>query len=226
MGYAGRLDPLARGLLLVLKGDGVKNQKSFELEGKIYEFDLLFGFATDTHDIMGMLTSSTPNAVVSLEELEKELPRWVGKRNQRYPAYSSARYKGKQLFHWAREGKLNEVYEWPTINTEIHSLKITSSSTLCSSCLLQSIKTNIGFVEGDFRQEKIVDKWNTLLTSPSFSEKTFTIVKMEAVVSSGTYIRSLCSEIGELFKVGGIAFDIYRTQVSSFSVQNAFKFVD
>lgn len=50
-GYAGRLDPMARGLLIILGGNAVKKQKEMELTSKEYIFEvhtfllsLLLGF--------------------------------------------------------------------------------------------------------------------------------------------------------------------------------------
>jgi tRNA pseudouridine55 synthase len=53
--YAGRLDPLAEGVLIVLIGDEcLKKDEYLKLE-KIYELEILFGFATDTYDVMGKI---------------------------------------------------------------------------------------------------------------------------------------------------------------------------
>jgi len=63
MSYAGRLDPLAHGLLVCLVGSHRQHdfraplslQKEVELQSKVYEFQVLFGVATDTYDIMGLV---------------------------------------------------------------------------------------------------------------------------------------------------------------------------
>lgn len=57
MTYAGRLDPLAEGLLLVLVGEECKNKEKYLGLDKEYEVDILFGFSTDTYDILGKVTS-------------------------------------------------------------------------------------------------------------------------------------------------------------------------
>jgi len=58
MTYAGRLDPLAEGLLLVLTGEECKNKEKYLGLDKEYEVDVLFGFATDTYDILGKVLSA------------------------------------------------------------------------------------------------------------------------------------------------------------------------
>jgi tRNA pseudouridine55 synthase len=46
-------------------------------------------------------------------------------------------------------------------------------------------------------------------------------VKFTSHVSSGTYIRSLVVDLGELLKTGAYMSDLRRTQVGSFSISNA-----
>ena len=54
--YAGRFDPLAEGLLIVLAGTRVHDKDQFSRLDKTYEFSLLLGIGTDTHDLLGMIT--------------------------------------------------------------------------------------------------------------------------------------------------------------------------
>lgn len=56
--YAGRLDPMASGLLLVLSGDDVHKKDSMLEHTKTYEFTILLGVATDTGDILGKITET------------------------------------------------------------------------------------------------------------------------------------------------------------------------
>ena len=54
MTYAGRLDPMAEGLLLILVGDECKNKEQYLGLSKTYEFKILVGLSTDTHDLLGI----------------------------------------------------------------------------------------------------------------------------------------------------------------------------
>ena len=54
MTYAGRLDPMAEGVLLVLSGDLVFEKDKFLDLPKNYEFEILWGFETDTLDLLGL----------------------------------------------------------------------------------------------------------------------------------------------------------------------------
>ena len=60
--YAGRLDPLAEGVLVILIGDECLNKDEYLKLEKVYEVNILFGFATDTYDLMGK--------VINTKELE------------------------------------------------------------------------------------------------------------------------------------------------------------
>lgn len=60
--YAGRLDPLACGLLIVLAGEECKNKDQYLGLDKTYEFEMLVGFATDTYDLLGVVTSEYTNS--------------------------------------------------------------------------------------------------------------------------------------------------------------------
>jgi len=55
MAYAGRLDPMASGKLLVLLGEECKNQTAYHGLDKEYEFSVLLGIGSDSHDVLGRL---------------------------------------------------------------------------------------------------------------------------------------------------------------------------
>lgn len=55
LAYAGRLDPMASGKLLVLIGDECKNQINYHGLDKAYDFSVLIGIGSDTHDVLGRL---------------------------------------------------------------------------------------------------------------------------------------------------------------------------
>jgi tRNA U55 pseudouridine synthase TruB len=59
MAYAGRLDPMASGKLLVLLGEECKNQTSYHGLDKEYEFSVLFGVGSDSHDVLGRLSTES-----------------------------------------------------------------------------------------------------------------------------------------------------------------------
>ena len=62
MTYAGRLDPMAEGLLIILIGEECKNKEKYLGLDKTYEFKILVGFSTDTYDLLGMINPDCINS--------------------------------------------------------------------------------------------------------------------------------------------------------------------
>ena len=67
MTYAGRLDPLAEGVLLILAGNAVYEKEKYLKLDKEYEAEILFGFNTDTYDIFG---SARKNNAISTFDVD------------------------------------------------------------------------------------------------------------------------------------------------------------
>src|SRR3989344_6100075 len=88
MTYAGRLDPMANGLILILAGDETKNKDKYLALDKEYYFSVLFGFATDTYDILGKIQHSYILENVGTLELKKNIKEnlkyFTGKFKQKY----------------------------------------------------------------------------------------------------------------------------------------------
>src|SRR5688572_29193656 len=59
IGFAGRLDPMAEGVLLLLVGDANFEREAYLNLDKTYQFTALLGLETDSYDLLGLLTSST-----------------------------------------------------------------------------------------------------------------------------------------------------------------------
>ena len=157
MTYAGRLDPLAEGLLLVLSGDEVREKEKYLDLKKTYIFEKLWGFSTDTLDVLGMVSEDEISIPTTIE-IKKALEKEVGKFEQQYPNYSSKPVNGLPLLEWARSGKLHEI-EIPSHEVEIFEASHIARKTILGSDLLNEVKTKIKSVVGDFRQKEILNKW-------------------------------------------------------------------
>jgi len=59
LAYAGRLDPMASGKLLILIGDECKHQTDYHGLDKAYDFSVLLGIGSDTHDVLGRLAENS-----------------------------------------------------------------------------------------------------------------------------------------------------------------------
>src|SRR4051812_2270372 len=58
IGYAGRLDPLAHGVLLLMIGDATKEREKYLGLDKSYEFEAVLGVSTDSYDVLGLVNNN------------------------------------------------------------------------------------------------------------------------------------------------------------------------
>ncbi|MEX2010396.1 MAG: hypothetical protein WD874_01165 [Parcubacteria group bacterium] len=207
MTYLGRLDPMAEGLLLVLAGNTSDKKKYLEWD-KTYEFEVLWGFNTDTYDTLGLVTDVGTSPQKLEVKIKKLLENISAKKTQAYPPYSSRTVGGKALHTWAREGRIDEI-EIPTRNIKIFSIEHLNTRYVDQEEILKEIIEKIDLVNGDFRQEQIKKLWEKSLVA---GEKSL-ISSFRVDVSSGTYIRSLAHEMGEILGTGALAYSIKRTRV-------------
>lgn len=214
--YAGRLDPMAEGLVIVLAGEECKKKNEYLGLDKVYEYEVLFGVETDTYDCLGVprKVESGKLQVESFENrIKKILANFLGKLTQTYPPYSSKTIGGVPLFQLAREGKVSEE-NLPTIDIEIYSHEFLGLRTITHEELLMQVEERIQKVVGDFRQTEIISAWHAFLSS--FSNSDFQIASFRISCSSGTYIRRIASDIGHLLGTGAIAWRINRTKIGDF----------
>ena len=225
MTYAGRLDPMAEGALIVLAGNAVYEKEKYLKLDKEYEGEILFGFETDTYDVLGL-----PEKIIhyrrsmSIIKIRKILKKLEGDISLPLPPYSSYKIKGKPLFQWAREGKLSEI-EIPIRQTKINSTKLLSLNEISGKNLMKKIEQKISLIKGDFRQKKILSRWQKMLPKSCSSLKTLTFqtAKVKISCSSGTYIRSIAHHLGQELKTGGILLSLKRTRVGDFDIKNSEK---
>lgn len=222
LSYAGRLDPMAEGLLLILIDDENKKREHYQNLVKEYTFEILFGISTDTYDVMGKIVKVAKPP--SLAELQQTLPRilssLLGTQDQMYPPYSSFHVKGKPLFYWAREGKLDQV-TIPKRKITISSLSLTTLVDQTKDELVSVITHDIKKVKGAFRQEEILSDWIERIPTTPLS---YPLAHITITCSSGTYVRSLANSIGEKMGCGALAYKIKRTKVGDYSLSDALPF--
>jgi tRNA pseudouridine55 synthase len=231
--YAGRLDPMAEGLLLVLKNPDQKTKNKLLDLDKTYRFKILFGLSTDTYDALGLIQPSrfTPSKVEgsdpvgshqpSRSNLEGVLPLFIGSHLQPYPPYSSKTVNGKPLFYYARNNLLTKI-TIPKKKITIKSLKFISSKVISKENLQHQILQSIKLVKGDFRQVSINKSWQQFFLS--YKLTSFPIYTLEATCTSGTYIRSLSHQLGLKLNSQAIALNIKRTRIGPYKLTSSLVF--
>jgi tRNA pseudouridine55 synthase len=97
VGHAGTLDPFATGLLLVLVGRATRAQRFLVALPKTYRAVARLGWISDSGDRAGEL--------VHTGRVPAELTIPVGEQQQRPPAYSAVKVKGRRAYELARRGE-------------------------------------------------------------------------------------------------------------------------
>lgn len=224
MSYAGRLDPLAHGVLLLLLDKETTHRDKYLALPKTYEFEVIFGLQTDTYDLLGLLAErkvKSPTLNVNLF-VNEYVNNHIGKFTQQYPPYSSKPVNGHPLFWWARNDKLSTI-TIPTRTIEIYEFTCLEIGMMQLNKLQQHIKETIYLVQGDFRQESIMKRWDAFFSHSQNKKLSLPTAKFRIRCSSGTYIRELVHQLGEEMGCGAVALDILRTTVGDYSLKEALK---
>lgn len=135
MGYAGTLDPLANGLMIVAIGEATKLLSLLEKKDKVYEVMIFLGATSATYDAEGPF-----ELVENAQKVERSLietllkDHFSGEKLQKPPAYSAVQIDGKRAYALARKGikvdlKMRKVtffeitlnrYSWPYLSCTVH----------------------------------------------------------------------------------------------------------
>jgi tRNA pseudouridine55 synthase len=120
VGHAGTLDPLATGVLVVCVGPATRLIEYIQRMPKRYVGAFQLG-VTSPSDDTELETTPVPNATApTLDEIEAALPQFVGAIQQRPPAYSAVKIKGKRAYDLARQGREVELAARPVTVHAIH----------------------------------------------------------------------------------------------------------
>ena len=221
--YAGRLDPMASGKLLILLGEECKRQRAYTNLDKAYEIEVLFDIGSDTGDILGVPTYAKQATQFDTDTLDQVLQGEIGEHTLAYPAFSSKTVGGKPLFLYALEGALGTI-EIPTHTEHIYSLKQKGVSSVSSRDIRSRIIDLLTRVPRttepskqigeDFRIERIRGAWESLFAN--VRERDFIVLNLRVICGSGTYMRSLAPRLGEALGTKALALSITRTRIGTY----------
>ncbi|HVZ76324.1 MAG TPA: hypothetical protein VG934_03610 [Candidatus Paceibacterota bacterium] len=218
LSYAGRLDPMAEGVLLCLVGSANKRREQYLDLSKEYVLDILFAFSTDTYDVLGRVMDTGEAGRVRPGAIRKGLNEFRGHVSQEYPPFSSKTVAGKSLFEWARGNALGSLV-MPERSVLIYDIELEGMYKVSEPELLSYIEEGVGKVQGDFRQEEIMRLWKQHLKAKGKRE--FPAATVRVSCSSGTYMRSIAHAIGKELGVPALALHILRTQVGDYRVEDS-----
>jgi tRNA pseudouridine55 synthase len=104
-GHAGTLDPAATGVLPVLLGPATRMMDYLVDATKTYLATIELGTETDTYDAEGRVVQRTDASGVTVSDVERALPAFLGEHEQTPPLYSALKREGVPLYKRARAGE-------------------------------------------------------------------------------------------------------------------------
>ncbi len=222
VGYAGRLDPLAYGVMVLLLDEENKNREKYLGLNKTYEFSVLFGIQTDSYDYLGYLSNLKINAIPAnlKSQLSKFTKSHTGTLKLTYPPFSSKTINGVPLYKLAKKGLVKPA-TLPIRESKVRSFSLLGVETISTNNIKELILENLKKIKGYFRQKKTIKQWENLFRLyPNYQ---FTKASFKITCSSGTYVRSIANKMGEEFGCGAIAFEIFRTKVGNYSIKDSMR---
>lgn len=253
LGHGGTLDPLALGVLTIGVGTGTKQLNHYLDEcTKTYEAKAMLGQSTTTGDLEGEVLTRTETEHVTLEMLKQAAKKFTGKGKQTPPLFSALKVDGMPLYEYARKGlplpraiKARDVvihefvihdefgvdllFEPRKLETDSDGKTLASmlalNLTLNDSELVfsEEFMSNVGVPES----EKVTKIKPRMLAEDAPPRDQLPVFGATATVGSGTYIRSLLSDLGRAVESSAHMVALKRTKQADWEVGvNTFKLSD
>ena len=258
MGHGGTLDPLASGVLVIGIGSGTKQLANYlSGTVKMYEAEALFGVSTTSGDVEGEILSQNSVKHLEMTELLTLRDKFQGSLKQTPPIYAALKMDGKPLYEYAREGKplprsieprqvniyeldilpdsLSRTHEYPllrpTTTESRDTVKLLSASLLEDKLYFSSeYCTKQGWNSELARVEQPIPITKEELDEIESKGDSYRapLLHFKARVSSGTYIRSLISDMGKAMRSSCYMVKLIRIQQEQWSLErgNVFEFED
>ncbi|KAG0025275.1 hypothetical protein BGZ81_007287 [Podila clonocystis] len=227
IGHGGTLDPLARGIVVVGMGSGCKKLHKMSGSSKVYIAEGRLGFSTTTLDCTGSLVDTAPTEHITKDLLLKALDAFKGEIKQTPPLYSALNMDGKRLYDYAREG-IPLPRDIPSRKVSIFALDLLSYPNEASDPALKQYGFNVdgkvGSVSGStykfksgFVPKSIGDPNLDPAQAPVPTEGGL-LFHIRVHCSSGTYIRTLISDIATRLGTVGHMTDLLRVEQSGYKL--------
>lgn len=216
LGHAGRLDPMAEGLLTVLVGDETRDAPRLRGLDKTYELDVAFGVATDSFDSLGLVTAATPDVTLDPAALTVACRRAEGVVAQRYPPYSQARVDGRSMLAW---GPLGVTMDRPVATRTLHAVELVAVTSREGGALVDEAARRTSLPRGDFRQREIADRWRA--HARTLADVSLPVASLRVTCSAGTYMRSLAVDLGAALGLPSMAWRIRRVRAGDLTLDDA-----
>ncbi len=224
MGHTGTLDPDAEGVLPVCLGTATRVCDIITEHSKCYEVAMLLGIGTDSQDVTGELTGHADKDRLdglTDEMIINTISSFTGEYDQLPPMYSAVRMGGQRLYEIARAGKEIERKTRRVSIDRIETVSDPIRGRLFDGSDVEHYFDNSSLKAMEKRIDK-ADRRFERYTEGGITED-FPVIRIAFKVrcSKGTYIRSLCSDIGDKLGVFGCVERLMRTRVDIFDIDDA-----
>ncbi|CDO92610.1 unnamed protein product [Kluyveromyces dobzhanskii CBS 2104] len=222
---------------------------------KVYETEALFGVATTSGDSEGDIITETSVKHLTWDDLNTVEEKFVGHLKQTPPIYAALKLNGKPLYEYAREGKalpkaieprqiqIHSLQLFKDSLTRNHSYPILKLKDSGDKEVLQKLNANLMEDKLYFSQEycekqglkseeaevgawiPLTDEERTAIYSSENDLYRAPLLHFKTSVSSGTYIRSLISDIGKALRSSSYMVKLIRCQQQEWALDrgNVFK---
>jgi tRNA pseudouridine(55) synthase len=209
--FAGRLDPMARGQVLLLLNDECKKIDNYKHLNKTYQFEIILGIQTTSDDPLGIIQNIKnieSSDLIKLKNLILDTSYPYPKTfYQKFHHYSSKCINGKPLWYYSKN---NIEIDLPTHEVSIYDFKMFDikkyNSHEWKKLIIEQIKTIDSSC--DFNQSIIIDQWTNL----EMNEYIYSI-PCEIKVSGGFYVRQFVHDLINITKTPLLTYDINRIQI-------------
>jgi len=199
IGHTGTLDPNAEGVLPVCFGNATKVCGLLTDTDKCYRAELILGKVTDSYDITGeVISEREPH--VTVERLLEVIQSFIGTQMQTPPMFSARKVNGQKLYDLARQGIVVEREQ-----KEITVYDICMESVVCCNQTGETFEVIADCLDVNVFSNEVICAYITVHCS------------------KGTYIRSICHDIGEKLGCGACMGSLLRTKVGRFTIEDSRK---
>ncbi|GMM45024.1 pseudouridine synthase [Pichia kluyveri] len=254
MGHGGTLDPLASGVLVIGVGSGTKKLGNYTNGSvKRYECVGLLGGSTTTGDSEGELLLKTEVDHVTRELLDKCKERMVGTLDQTPPIFSALKMDGKRLYDYAREGlplprqiksrevtihdleikddTLSKEHDYIFLKSEVDETGKTISEQLANNPTLNDHEVPFSkeWKAKNSDNKELPLKMKIIEDKNAYEDESYRapLLHFTSTVSSGTYIRSLLSDIGRCVGSSSYMVKLIRSKQAEWELnKNVFEMED
>ncbi len=203
IGHTGTLDPGAAGVLVLAVGAATKVLEFMEGDSKAYRAECTLGVASDSQDKSGQIVSVT-SCAPSTEAIKEALRSLTGRIQQIPPMTSAVKHQGKRLYELARQGK--EVERKPR-------------EVVISSLQLRDARPGVTVQQVSL--STLVEEFTPANRTDSVPTGAGARLMLDIACSRGTYVRTLCHDLGRILGCGAYMSFLLRTASGGFTLEHS-----